>query len=160
MVRDHWRMVWAGLLGGALILSVLFYVLTPRPLQARVLFFPTATNRGVVSELHFLPRSGETALRVKRLVESALAGPLSLKFMRIAPPESRVLAVFMKNDTAYVDLSAEFQFGRDDCPLDPLSRLAVLQKLIKFNESQVSDIVFLIEGKEVVSLLPSNPRKS
>jgi hypothetical protein len=149
LVRDHWRLAWAGLLGAALILSILLFLLTPRALRAEVLFFPTATNHGLASEEHFLPVSKNPAERARRLVEAALAGPLSLKFKRLAPPQSRVLALYYREGRLYADLSASFQESRDDCPLDPAVRLSVLSQAIRYNLPEVAEVVYFIEGKEV-----------
>jgi hypothetical protein len=127
----------------------LLFLLTPRPLRAEVLFFPTATNRGLASEEHFLPGHDDPAVRARRLVDAALAGPLSLKFKRLAPPQSRVLALHVKGGRLYANLSGSFQEARDDCPLTPLERLSVLSRAIRYNIPEVAEVVYFIEGKEV-----------
>jgi hypothetical protein len=154
------RIVWGGVFLASLAVSVLFHFLAPRPLQAAVLFFPSASNQGVQSEIHFLPPDGTAAGRVRKLVEAALAGPLSLKFRRIAPAGSTVRAVFSRGDTVYVDLSADFQAAASDCPLPPLRRVALLNKAFKYNEHEAARLVFLIQGKELASDQPSVGRKS
>jgi hypothetical protein len=160
LIREHWRILWGGLLGVALLFSLLFFILAPRALQSSILFFPTATDHAIESELRFLPKVDDPVARIRQLAQAALSGPLSLRLSRVAPPECRVLAVFMRDRAIYVDLSLEIQKDHASCPLAPLERLSMLAKMINFNESRMDRLIFLVQGKEVANQLTSSSRKS
>ncbi len=149
MKREHRRYIFFILLGGSLLLSIVFYLLMPTKLEANVLFFPGATNQGIESELHFLPRNPVVPERAKLLASAMLGGPLSFKFKRLAPPGSQVVATYFVDGILWVNLSSEFQLGDGECPLSPHERLTVLRKAIKFNIHEAEKVVFLIQGKEV-----------
>jgi hypothetical protein len=132
---------------GALLFSLLLFLLPGNGKVVRVLFFPAQTGRGIVAEERLLPRHHILEQDVAELAEGVLLGPTRHDALRIFPRGGSVLSSLVHGRTLYIDLSARLLVEDPEVPLKGEDALAALARSIRFNFPRVRQIVFFIDGQ-------------
>jgi len=113
-----------------------------------VLYFSNPDFTALVGEKRKIKKDSKW---MERIIEELLKGPRDRSLYNPIPPSSRLNAVFLEGDIAYVDLSAEMaknQSGGTSQEL--LSVYAIIDTLTAFPE--IKKVKILIDGEEIPTL--------
>jgi hypothetical protein len=120
----------------------------------RVLSFPALAAAGAGGPLLFreetrrLPERAALAGELRLLVEEVILGPADHRAHRLLPRHTEVIAVHVKGDTAFVNLSRHVLFDPTPVPTTGHERLQVLRGTILANFRELSTVALLVEGQE------------
>ena len=149
------KIIWASLLVGSLIISLVSWLVFVPRFKPVVLYFPAADSLALSSEIHYIPWAQSLPDQIRHVAQALSTGPLSMKFRRIMPSGSAVRAVYLKEKQVWIDFDDSIQAPDLECPLTPKARIATIVKAIEFNYPALQSIKILIEGQELgVNPLP------
>lgn len=135
---------------GALMLSLLLFLLAGNGKTSRVLYFPGVDGRRLVAEERLLPRHRTLEENVTELAEGVLLGPARNDALRLFPRGARVVSALVNGRTLFLDLSALVLVDDPEVPLKGAAALDALARTIRFNFPRVREVDFYIDGQTPV----------
>jgi hypothetical protein len=119
-------------------------------LARRTFVFYSIDNRSPVVEDRMVPRTGAREADIKRYVEEALLGPVSLDSAPLFPRGTRLESLLYRDGVVYADLSASAALAVPEGP-GVFEALSVLYGGVRRNFSYVRDLRMFIAGHEAYS---------
>jgi hypothetical protein len=119
-------------------------------LARRTFVFYSIDDHTPVVEDRMVPRAGLREHDIKRYVEEALLGPVSLDSSLLFPKGTRLESLLCRDGVVYVDLSASAALPAPEGP-GVFDAFYTLYKGIKRNFSYVRDVRLFIAGREAYS---------
>lgn len=116
-------------------------------LARRTLVFYTISSGKVTVEDRMIKRSPFRERNITRYVEEAILGPVSPELRPLFPKGTRLLSLLLRDGVVYVDFSEEAALPPEEGG-EVFKNLNTLYTGIKRNFSYVSEVCFLIAGKE------------
>ena len=122
--------------------------ITPFPEEEVVLYFSNPDFTALVGEKRKIKKDSKW---MEQILKELLKGPQDRSLYNPIPPSTRLNAVFLEGDTAYVDLSAEMVKNQSGgTAQELLSVYAIVDTLTSFPE--IKRVKILIDGKETSTL--------
>lgn len=149
-----WAVVFPAALGFALLVSLMFFLLLPQPLERRLLIFPDTAGGARHYEWHAIPRSDGRYEAVRAMVDEILLGPVALGAVPVIDGDTDVRSLVLRDDRVlYLDFDPEIMFDRGggERSLDEVEGL--LEENLLHNFRWLDEVVVLIDGQ-----LPEVPR--
>ncbi len=132
---------------GALLVSVLAFLIAGNGRVERVLYFPRDHGTGLVAEPRFLTRQRGLEGNITELVNSTLLGPSRPDAARLFPRGATVRAAMLRGHTLYLDLTSRVLDTDPEVPLAVPNAVDVLGKSIRLNFPRVREIDLYIDGQ-------------
>jgi len=136
-----------GVFAGALLLSVLLFLLLGNGKVSRVLFFPVGHGTRLAAEQRLLPRQHSLEGDVRDLVEGVLLGPMRHDLARVFPRGAAVRALVVHNRILYVDLAPSAALPDPEAPLRGAAAAEVLARSVRANFPRLREVVVFIDGQ-------------
>jgi hypothetical protein len=111
-------------------------------------FYSIGAGRSVVED-RMLSKSKSRELDIKRYVEEALLGPVTLDTIPLFPKETRLRSLMYRDRVVYADLSGNAVFPVPEG--DVYTSLYTLYEGIRRNFSYVANVHLFIDGNEAYS---------
>jgi hypothetical protein len=116
-------------------------------LARRTFVFYSIDNHNPVVEDRMVARAGTRENDIKRYVEEALLGPVSLDSAPLFPRGTRLASLMYRDGVVYADLSESAALGAPE-GADVFAALSVLYGGVRRNFSYVKDVRLFIAGHE------------
>ena len=136
-----------GAFAGALLLSVLLFLLLGNGKVARVLFFPAGHGTRLAAEQRLLPRHHSLDDDVRELVEGVVLGPMRHDLARVFPRGSAVRAIVVRSRTLYVELNPLAALPDPETPLTGAASAEALARSVRANFPRLREVVVFIDGQ-------------
>jgi hypothetical protein len=131
-----------------LLLSILFWIYTPRAFERRIYLFPRHYSPGIGAEERLLPKQDHFEQSISLYVREYLLGPSLNKLFRILPLRSRIKSILINENTIFIDLDYQ------SLNLDPESRISfyeaveLLKQGVLMNFPSIQEVIVTVEGRE------------
>ncbi len=114
------------------------------------LYFTDKGGKGLIAEKRIID-NGAPAIRLKTMLTSLAAGPVTKKLLNALPDGTRVISVEVKGDIAYVDLSREFKDNHTGGSSAEMQAIYAIVNTVTLN-SKTELVQILIDGKKADTL--------
>jgi hypothetical protein len=132
---------------GALLVSVVAFLLVGNGRVERILYFPRDHGVGFVAEPRFLTRHRGLEGNITELVNSVLLGPSRPDAARLFPRGAMVRAAMLRGHTLFLDLTSHVLDTDPEVPLAVPRALDALGDSIRLNFPRVREIDLYIDGQ-------------
>lgn len=139
---------WLLALAAVLALSATIWFVNPGRVERRIYFFPKHYTEGTGAEERLLRVQPTREGAVDLYVREYLLGPALNKHFRLLPIQTRVKSLFIADGVLYVDLDHRSLLPDYESRLSLTEGIELLKKGIRYNFSDLRDIVVTIEGRE------------
>ncbi len=135
-------------LAGLFVISLGVFLLDPAVRTGRVLFFPLAGSRRVVTEQRAVTRHWDAERAARELVDAVLLGPHRFDAERLFPAGTATRTLLLRRHVLYVDLTESASMRVEGSPMSLAEAVAVLERTIRFNLRSVRDIEVYVDGQQ------------
>lgn len=133
----------------SLLVTVLFFALTPDRFDRRIMWFPDTVGGDIHAEWRRVPARSGLREQIAMYIEEVILGPSSLGAIPYIPENTRVRSTIVEGEsrTVFVDFDREVMFGsiRDEISFDDVESL--LTRSLLHNFRQIDSVVLTIEGQ-------------
>lgn len=137
------------LLGAALVISLLSFVLFSPSEQGRYFTYPLNSGQSIETERRGIPSRHLLENQVAVYMDELLIGPVDLALARTAPAGTRLRHAALEGKTIYIDLTMRMLHADDELPVSLEAALKNIRQNLLFNFPQLEQVFFTIEGKEL-----------
>lgn len=117
-----------------------------------VLYYPAASGRGLVGEMHEIFQTAAPGDLAKQIVIDLISGPLGTDTLPALPQGTELRQVYVVDDVAYVDFSSELKTGIGGGSLEEQLVVYSIVNSVALNVPGVSRVGILVDGKPVETL--------
>lgn len=151
------HLVILGLLFAVLLgVSLLFFAFHQNDKARRVLFFPDFKTGKLIPETRYVKLEKDSFRNVTVLIEELAGGSALPNRARLLPMGTKIISVFKKDRTLYLNFSNDILAVDDKGPVDFSAVIQSLVNNLLFNFKDIKQIVFYIENE----LLPLQVKKA
>ena len=145
---DLLTIIFGGLLGLILIISLLLYIFdSPKQMQ-RKFRFPQELTLKMTGEERNVVFSGDREKNIRAYVDDLLLGPASLRMQEIFPEGTRLYQIKLLNKQLYLDFSGDLVFKLENHPLELVEIKNLLVDNLSVNFPFLEKIIITVNGLE------------
>ncbi|MEX2442863.1 MAG: GerMN domain-containing protein [Alkalispirochaeta sp.] len=142
------RIIAPGLLAAVLIMSSILYLVSPPPLERRLLFFPDTAGGDQRAEWHYVPRRSDPVDQIRIFVEELKLGPVELGSVPFIPKTAEIRSIIVNNGkVVYIDFTPEIMFDESDSERNFADLKELLIDNLGHNFPAIQETAVLIGGQ-------------
>lgn len=116
------------------------------------LYFPSASDLGLVEEPREILRTTTAGDRAKQILSDLLSGPSSESAVSFIPAGTRLRQVYVVDETAYADFSEELRSGLGGGSDPEILTVYSIVNSLALNVHEIERVGILVEGRPCDSL--------